>query len=362
MPIKFGISFNRPALNQAGALVHVYTDGSVVAQPRRHRDGPGPVHQGRAGGGGSLQHRSRPHPRVGHLAPARCRTPRRPRPPPAPISTAWRRSMPPTQIKARMTEVAAEHFGVPAARHRVLGEPHLCRQPQHLVPRACRAVVGEARVAVGDRLLPHAEDSLGLRHQHRAGRSTTSPMARRLPRSRSIRSPARPACCAPSCCRIAAARSTRRSISARSKARSCRAWAGSPPRNCGGTRRAGCARTGRRPTRFPAAATCRRSSMPASWRTRRTGSDVFRSKAVGEPPLMLAISVYLAIRDAIASLAGHRRSPQARRAGDAGACPRRDRRPAQPGVIEALRPVRIKKAFSKNSKLTGMPSSHLRST
>lgn len=30
MPLKFGISFNRPALNQAGALVHVYTDGSVM--------------------------------------------------------------------------------------------------------------------------------------------------------------------------------------------------------------------------------------------------------------------------------------------------------------------------------------------
>ncbi len=30
MPIKFGISFNRPTLNQAGALVHVYTDGSVA--------------------------------------------------------------------------------------------------------------------------------------------------------------------------------------------------------------------------------------------------------------------------------------------------------------------------------------------
>ncbi len=29
MPIKFGISFNRTSLNQAGALVHVYTDGSV---------------------------------------------------------------------------------------------------------------------------------------------------------------------------------------------------------------------------------------------------------------------------------------------------------------------------------------------
>jgi xanthine dehydrogenase large subunit len=30
MPVKFGISFNRPALNQAGALLHVYTDGSVL--------------------------------------------------------------------------------------------------------------------------------------------------------------------------------------------------------------------------------------------------------------------------------------------------------------------------------------------
>ena len=29
MPVKFGISFNRPTLNQAGALVHVYIDGSV---------------------------------------------------------------------------------------------------------------------------------------------------------------------------------------------------------------------------------------------------------------------------------------------------------------------------------------------
>lgn len=29
MPVKFGISFNLTALNQAGALVHVYQDGSV---------------------------------------------------------------------------------------------------------------------------------------------------------------------------------------------------------------------------------------------------------------------------------------------------------------------------------------------
>jgi xanthine dehydrogenase large subunit len=30
MPVKFGISFNLPHLNQAGALVHIYTDGSVL--------------------------------------------------------------------------------------------------------------------------------------------------------------------------------------------------------------------------------------------------------------------------------------------------------------------------------------------
>jgi xanthine dehydrogenase large subunit len=35
-------------------------------------------------------------------------------------------------------------------------------------------------------------------------------------------------------------------------------------------------------------------------------ATIFRSKAIGEPPLMLAISVWLAIRDAIASLADYR--------------------------------------------------------
>ena len=46
---------------------------------------------------------------------------------------------------------------------------------------------------------------------------------------------------------------------------------------------------------------------------------VRRSKAVGEPPLMLGISVFHAINDAIASLAGGRLSP----ALDAPATPER---------------------------------------
>ena len=48
-------------------------------------------------------------------------------------------------------------------------------------------------------------------------------------------------------------------------------------------------------------------------------ATVFHSKAIGEPPLMLAISVWLAIRDAIASLANHRLAPQL----DAPATPER---------------------------------------
>ena len=56
---------------------------------------------------------------------------------------------------------------------------------------------------------------------------------------------------------------------------------------------------------------------------------IFRSKAVGEPPLMLAISVWLAIRDAIASLADYRLRAASRRAGHAGARAGRHRRHAQ---------------------------------
>jgi xanthine dehydrogenase large subunit len=48
-------------------------------------------------------------------------------------------------------------------------------------------------------------------------------------------------------------------------------------------------------------------------------ATIFRSKAVGEPPLMLAISVFLAIRDAIASVADHRAAPHL----DAPATPER---------------------------------------
>ena len=86
-----------------------------------------------------------------------------------------------------MTEVAAEHFDVPKGEIVFASNRIYAGNRSDLVRRACGAVVGEARVAVGDRLLPHAEDPLGLRHAIAAGRSTTSSMAPPPPKSRSTR-------------------------------------------------------------------------------------------------------------------------------------------------------------------------------
>ena len=71
------------------------------------------------------------------------------------------------------------------------------------------------------------------------------------------------------------------------------------------------------------------SDVPADFRVALfSGSNredtVYRSKAVGEPPLMLAISVFAAIADAIHSL-DPAQARRARRAGDAGGHPEGDR-------------------------------------
>ena len=58
------------------------------------------------------------------------------------------------------------------------------------------------------------------------------------------------------------------------------------------------------------------SDVPADFRVRLWGrgenveESIHRSKAVGEPPLMLAISVFLAIKDAVAAAGGYRASPR----------------------------------------------------
>ena len=49
-PVKFGISFTATMFNQAGALIHVYTDGTVLLNHGGTEMGQGLVHEGRAGG------------------------------------------------------------------------------------------------------------------------------------------------------------------------------------------------------------------------------------------------------------------------------------------------------------------------
>ena len=58
------------------------------------------------------------------------------------------------------------------------------------------------------------------------------------------------------------------------------------------------------------------SDLPVDFRVRLLESaknkedTIYRSKAVGEPPLMLAISVFHAIKDAVASVSDYRLSPR----------------------------------------------------
>ena len=82
-PVKFGISFNVPFLNQAGALVHVYKDGSVLVNHGGTEMGQGlntKVAQVVANELGLPLSRVRVHAPPIH---PRSRTPRRPRLPPA---------------------------------------------------------------------------------------------------------------------------------------------------------------------------------------------------------------------------------------------------------------------------------------
>jgi xanthine dehydrogenase large subunit len=45
---------------------------------------------------------------------------------------------------------------------------------------------------------------------------------------------------------------------------------------------------------------------------RNPADSIHRSKAVGEPPLLLPFSVFLAIRDAVSAAGGHRADPPLR--------------------------------------------------
>ena len=186
-PVKFGISFTATHYNQAGALIHVYQDGTRAAEPRRHGDGPGPVHEGAAGRRARARRRAVRRARVGvrheqgaeRVADGRfvwqrhqrhgraCRGARRcangsPRSPRSAFTA-----------RRRMSRFAGGRVSRRRARARIR------RTRRRRVPRA--------RPAVGDRLLRDAEDPLRPHDAVAAGRSSTSPTAPPCRRSRSTR-------------------------------------------------------------------------------------------------------------------------------------------------------------------------------
>lgn len=61
--------------------------------------------------------------------------------------------------------------------------------------------------------------------------------------------------------------------------------------------------------KIPAISDCPEDFRVRLFKNKNVADSIHRSKAVGEPPLLLPFSVFFAIRDAVASVADHRRNP-----------------------------------------------------
>ena len=220
-PVKFGISFNLTHLNQAGALVHVYTDGSVLVN-----------HGGTEMGQGVNTKVCQIVAHTLGVPPARVRATATDTSKVANTSATAASTgadlngkaaeQAALQIRQRLTDFAAacppQTSALPTGRLPSAPPPWpsttSCSRPTWL---ACNC---------GPTAFMPRPASAGMPPPSPATLSITSPTAPPCPRCWSIRSPANGACCAPTCCTTPATRSTRRSIAARSRAASSRAWAG----------------------------------------------------------------------------------------------------------------------------------------
>ena len=186
--MKFGISFTLTRMNQAGALVHVYTDGSVQLNHGGTEMGQGlfvKVAQVVAEEFGI------PLDRVKITATT---TEKVPNTSPTAASSGSDLNGKAAQaaartIRERIAEVVAARVRrVDPAEHRVPRRRGARRRAQ-----ACRSRDGAPHLRIervqlsATGYLSHAEDPLRHARRIRAGRSTTSPMARRCRRSRSTR-------------------------------------------------------------------------------------------------------------------------------------------------------------------------------
>jgi len=331
VPVKFGISFNRPALNQAGALVNVYTDGSVVLN-----------HGGTEMGQGLFVKVAQVVAEAFQIDLDRVRV--------SATSTAKVPNTSPTaassgsdlngmaalnaceQIKARMTEVAAEHFAVPADEI-IFDSNRIYAGNRSLSFAELAALAWEKRVslsAAGFYRTPKihwdAATSSGRPFYYFVYGAAAAEVAidTFTGESRVLRAELVQDC----------GRSLNPAIDLGQIEGAFVQGMGwlTSEELCWDAQ-------GRLATHGPSTYKIPGSrDVPPVFNARilddapNREATIFRSKAVGEPPLMLAISVWLAIRDAIAGVADHRLSPRL----DAPATPER--------VLAAIDDIRTRAA------------------
>ena len=181
-PVKFGISFTLTHLNQAGALVHVYQDGSVHLN-----------HGGTEMGQGLFQKVAQVAAEEFGIGLDRVH-----------ITATSTDKVPNTSRHRRIVRHRPERHGGAARRarnqgaadalcqrdlerlggsHRLPRRPRVHRQRKHSVRRIDQESLWRARASVGGRLLQDAEAALGPRNAAKAGRSSITPTARRAAKS-----------------------------------------------------------------------------------------------------------------------------------------------------------------------------------
>ncbi|MCK6449345.1 MAG: xanthine dehydrogenase molybdopterin binding subunit [Alphaproteobacteria bacterium] len=309
MPVKFGISFNLTTLNQAGALVHVYTDGSVHLNHGGTEMGQGLFVKIAQVVAEAFQID------VEHVRVSATSTGKVPNTSATAASSGTDMNGMAAldaagRIKARMAEVAAAHFGVPA------GE----------------IVFADNRVFAGNKSLAFAELA-EMCWRRRVSLSSTGYY--RTPKIHwdGQAGKGRPfyyfvygaAACEVAIDTLTGEMRTLRAELVQDCGRSI-----NPAIDLGQTEGAFVQglgwltteelwwdRAGRLGTHGPSTYKIPGSrDVPPVFNVRllpdapNREDTVFRSKAIGEPPLMLAIAVWLAARDAVASLGDHRLAPK----------------------------------------------------
>ena len=311
-PVKFGISFNLAHLNQAGALVHVYVDGSILVN-----------HGGTEMGQGLNTKVAQV---VAHelgvpLARVRCTatdTQKVANTSATAASTGADLNGKAAQdaarkIRERLAAFAAERHRVPVAQVRFADGTVQARRAAHRIRRRwCRTPTWPA-CSCGPTASTRHRACTGTATRCRASRSSTSPMARRSARWWSTRSPA-----SRSLLRADVLHDVGRSLNpaidiGQVEGAFIQGMGWLTTEELKWHPQSGLLMTHAPSTyKIPTANDCPVEFHVALFEADNVADSIHRSKAVGEPPLLLPFSVFFAIRDAVSAVAGHRVDPPLR--------------------------------------------------